>query len=79
METLQFFEDYPIAWWFVYAITLTIIFGILFWIFTVDNTIPSKKEDTPFFKRFFGRSFNRKRSSNNVAENTEQDSNKTIY
>lgn len=78
METLQFFEDYPIAWWFVYAITLTIIFTILFWIFTVDNTIPSEKDATPFFKRFFGRSFKRKRSTTNVAENTKQDSNKTI-
>lgn len=79
METLQFFEDYPIAWWFVYAITLAIIFAILFWIFTVDNTIPAEKDNTSFFKRFFGRSFKRKTAQNNVPENPQHDSNKTMY
>ena len=60
METFEFFEDYPAAWWFVLAVILVVIFGILFWIFTVDNTIPSEKKSTPFFTRFFRRSFRRK-------------------
>ena len=72
MESFQMLDDYPFVWWFILAAALIAIFGILFSIFTIDNTLPGEKESTPFFKRFFNRSFKRKSIPNQNKDNPAQ-------
>ncbi len=72
MEPFQFLENNPMAWWLIFTIVLAVIFGILFWIFTVDNTLPSEKQSTTFFRRFIGRSFRRKPFPDNDNDNPAQ-------
>lgn len=75
MEPFQFLENNPMAWWLVFTIILVVVFGILFWIFTVDNTLPSEKQSTSFFRRFAKRSFRRKALPDNEKDNSTQQHN----